>query len=66
MIYSVLAARKAFDSGMNVISDLTNETAEKRRKWILLAEEYGASIDAIVLDTTFSVCYLASCGFGGG
>jgi len=44
---------------MNVISDLTNETAEKRRKWILLAEEYEASIDAIVLDTSISVCFNA-------
>ncbi|KAF8451262.1 hypothetical protein BGX38DRAFT_1183781 [Terfezia claveryi] len=42
---------------MNVISDLTNETAEKRRKWILLAEEYEASIDAIVLDTSISTCH---------
>ena len=42
---------------MNVISDLTNETAVKRRKWITLAEEYGASIDAIVLDTSISVGY---------
>lgn len=53
----MFAARAAFGSGMNVISDLTNETAEKRRKWILLAEEYEASIDAIVLDTSISVCF---------
>jgi len=53
----VFAARAAFESGMNVISDLTNETAEKRQKWILLAGEYGASIDAIVLDTSVSVCF---------
>ena len=53
----MFAASAAFGSGMNVISDLTNETAEKRRKWILLAEEYGASIDAIVLDTSISVCF---------
>lgn len=53
----VFAARAAFGSGMNVISDLTNETAEKRRKWILLAEEYEASIDAIVLDTSISTCH---------
>ncbi|KAI5794353.1 hypothetical protein DFH27DRAFT_133388 [Peziza echinospora] len=53
----VFAAKAAFSSGMNVISDLPNETPEKRRKWIELAKEYGASIDAIVLDTSIMVCF---------
>lgn len=55
MFYSVAAARQAFLTRMNIISDMTNETAEKRRKWVSVAEEFGASMDAIVLDTSQSV-----------
>lgn len=55
MFYSVTAARHAFLKGMHIISDMTNETAEKRSKWVSVAEEFGASMDAIVLDTSQSV-----------
>ncbi|KAF8466437.1 hypothetical protein BDZ91DRAFT_725420 [Kalaharituber pfeilii] len=53
----VFAAKAAFSSGMNVISDLSNESPVKRWKWIQLAQEYGASIDAIVLDTSVTTCH---------
>lgn len=49
------AARHAFLTGLNIICDMTNETAEKRSKWVSVAEEFGASMDAIVLDTPESV-----------
>ena len=52
-----LMARSLLMSEYKVLIDATNTTKKRRAQWLRLAQEFGLTLDAFVMDTSVEECH---------